>query len=86
MTSDEIIANQHDAFVDIYYYSLNCSAKNGVNLSSIFKLVHDANMAKKDPESGRFLRREDGKIIKPAGWVEPNITEEIIRQTNKGAF
>jgi len=86
MSENEIIGEQHDAFVDIYYYSLNCASKNGVNLSSIFKLVHDANMAKRDPESGRFLKREDGKIIKPVGWVEPDITQEIERQRTKGAF
>ena len=28
---DELIAEQGDAFVDIWYYSLNCMAKKGVN-------------------------------------------------------
>ncbi len=86
MSEDEIIAEQHDAFVDSWYYSLNCASKNGVNLSKIFNLVHNANMAKRDPESGRFLKREDGKIIKPAGWVEPNIVDEIKNQRATGAF
>lgn len=39
--------------VDIYYYSLNCAAKKGVNLSSIFGIVHAANMAKRDPATGQ---------------------------------
>lgn len=86
MSDDEIIAEQHDAFVDSWYYSLNSASKNGVNLSKIFTLVHDANMAKRDVESGRFLKREDGKIIKPVGWVEPNIVHEIQRQRETGAF
>ena len=59
---------QADALVDVYYYSLNAAAKKGVNLSSIFSIVHAANMAKRDPATGQFLKREDGKIIKPKGW------------------
>jgi len=26
-------------------------------------------MAKRDPLTKKFLKREDGKIIKPKGWV-----------------
>jgi predicted HAD superfamily Cof-like phosphohydrolase len=86
MTPEEIIAEQNDAFVDIYYYSLNCSAKHGVNLSTIFKLVHNANMSKRDPESGMFIKREDGKIVKPPQWRSPDIVGEIKRQKEYGAF
>jgi len=82
----ELIAEQGDAFVDIWYYSLNCMAKKGVNLSSIFDLVHNANMAKRDPETGKFIKRADGKIIKPKGWRAPNVSAEIKRQQDQGAW
>jgi predicted HAD superfamily Cof-like phosphohydrolase len=82
----ELIGKQADALVDSYYYSLNCAAKKGTNLSKIFQIVHKANMDKRDPETGKFLRRDDGKIIKPKGWQEPNITEEIKRQIREGAW
>jgi len=82
----ELIAEQGDAFVDIWYYSLNCMAKKGVNLSSIFDLVHNANMAKRDPATGRFVKRADGKIIKPKGWRAPNVSAEIKRQQDQGAW
>jgi predicted HAD superfamily Cof-like phosphohydrolase len=59
---------QADALVDVYYYSLNAAAKNGFNISAVFGIVHAANMAKRDPATGKFLKREDGKIIKPSGW------------------
>merc|ERR1719499_210507 len=81
-----LIAEQNDAFVDIWYYSLNAACKKGVNLSSIFQIVHAANMAKIDPRTGKCIKRADGKIMKPAGWQPPNIKQEIIRQTNQGAF
>lgn len=80
------IADQADALVDIYYYSLNSASKHGVNLSKIFQLVHQANMDKRDPVTLVFNRREDGKIIKPANWKEPDINEEILRQQREGAW
>ena len=80
------IADQADALVDIEYYMLNCACKKGVNLSSLFGVVHAANMAKKDPSTGKFLKRDDGKIIKPAGWQPPNIEAEIERQVQMGAW
>ena len=72
--------------MDIWYYSLNAACKKGINLSSIFELVHAANMSKKDANTGCFLKREDGKIIKPQGWKAPNIGREIQRQQHDGAW
>eukprot|EP00483_Globobulimina_turgida_P002803 UN02808 len=82
----KLIAEQGDALVDIYYYSLNCMAKKGVNLSKIFELVHNANMAKRDPKTKKFIKRADGKIIKPKGWTAPDISAEIKRQLKNGAW
>jgi energy-coupling factor transport system permease protein len=81
------MADQYDAFVDIWYYSLNTSAKHGANLSKIFDVVHQANMAKRDPVTGKFIRREqDGKVMKPVGWQSPNIVAEIISQIKNGSW
>lgn len=75
----EIMAEQYDSFVDAWYYMLNMAAKKGVDLDGIFNQVHGANMAKRFPD-GTFHRREDGKVIKPEGWIEPDIVGEIKRQ------
>lgn len=86
-TDDELIAAQFDALVDVWYYSLDTSVKHGVNLSKIFDLVHSANMAKRDPTTGKFLKRkEDGKIIKPIGWMSPNVEAEIKDQRKYGSW
>lgn len=77
----DIIAEQADAAVDCYYYMLNAFSKKSVDLSAVFKIVHKANMDKRDPVTGKFIKRADGKIIKPTNWVAPNIKAEIIRQT-----
>jgi predicted HAD superfamily Cof-like phosphohydrolase len=79
-TEDEIIAAQADSIVDLWYYGLNAFAKKSVNLSEIFDTVHNANMAKRDPKTGKFIHRADGKIIKPEGWTAPDIVAEIKRQ------
>lgn len=77
----EVIAEQADAMVDAWYYMLNSAAKHGMDLSALFEVVHAANMAKKDPKTGKFIRREsDGKILKPEGWMPPNIVAEIERE------
>jgi predicted HAD superfamily Cof-like phosphohydrolase len=82
----ELIGAQFDALVDAWYYSLNCAAKHGVNMSRIFDVVHQSNMAKRDPSTGSFIRRDDGKVVKPQGWKSPDITGEIRRQTTAGSW
>jgi predicted HAD superfamily Cof-like phosphohydrolase len=82
-TSVELIAEQVDALVDSYYYSLNACAKKGIDFSKVFNLVHDANMDKRDPTTGLFIKREDGKILKRPGWKAPRIDLEIQRQIEK---
>jgi predicted HAD superfamily Cof-like phosphohydrolase len=78
-TDTEIMAEQYDSFVDAWYYMLNTAVKKGANLDRIFQVVHGANMAKKFPD-GTFHRREDGKVIKPEGWKEPDVVGEIQKQ------
>ena len=81
------IGAQGDAMVDAWYYMLNVAARHGMNLSSIFDVVHAANMAKKDSQTGKFIKREsDGKIMKPKDWKSPDITGEIQRQMSVGNF
>lgn len=81
-----LIADQADALIDCYYYSLNAACKKGINLSKIFDIVHESNMNKRDPITLKFIKRDDGKIIKPDGWEPPNIVKEIERQDLHGSF
>jgi len=80
ISSDEnlIIAEQADALVDCYYYSLNAAIKKGINLSEVFNIVHESNMTKKNSETNKFERRSDGKIIKPPNFKAPDILGYII--------
>ena len=82
-----VISAQADSMVDAWYYMLNTAAKHGMNLSKLFDVVHRANMNKRDPKTGKFIRREsDGKVIKPEGWQEPDIEGEMRKQMEDGAW
>ena len=51
--------------------------KNGIDLSKVFDAVHQANMDKKDKKTGKFIKRNDGKILKPEGWKPANIVDVL---------
>jgi len=86
MSDVELIGEVSDALIDCYYYSLDTAARKGINLSKVFNIVHAANLSKKDPETGLYLKRADNKILKPIGWKPPNITAEIEKQIKEGAW
>lgn len=67
------IAEQADALVDVCYYAGDAAARAGWRLDPVFEAVHQANMAKLDPDTGKFIVNASGKIIKPAKWVEPDV-------------
>ncbi len=60
---------------DLIYVVCGTAVSYGIDLNSVWDLVHASNMAK---EKGG--NRSDGKILKPEGWRKPDITLEIKRQ------
>lgn len=79
--SDQRKADQLDALIDVDYYIKNAAAKKGWPYDEAFDEVHQANMNKRFAD-GKFHRREDGKIIKPAGWKERDLVS-IIKNEKK---
>jgi predicted HAD superfamily Cof-like phosphohydrolase len=79
MRSDQdLIVEQLDGCVDAVYYILNACAKKGMNFDLAFDEVHRANLDKRDPITGNFIRREsDGKIMKPPSWKPRNLKEVL---------
>ena len=57
-----------DGLADLIYVALGTAVSFGVDLGPIFDEVHRTNMAK---DGG--ATRDDGKILKPDGWVGPDI-------------
>lgn len=72
-----------DAVVDICYVAIGTAIAYGISLPEVWEAVQEANMAKLSltPE-GEFvaLKDENGKIIKPEGWVPPDVAAVLDRQ------
>jgi predicted HAD superfamily Cof-like phosphohydrolase len=66
-----------DALIDILVVTIGALWSIGVDVEGAWKEVHDSNMAKIDPTTGKVLRREDGKILKPEGWQPPNLKQYL---------
>ena len=69
------VSDQIDAMADIMYYLYHFSVSNGINLDPFLDIVHKANMTKIGP-NGKVIFRDDGKILKPEGFVDPQKTNE----------
>lgn len=80
------VTDQADALVDAIYYICDAACKKGINLDPLFEIVHGANLEK--IVDGKVIRREDGKILKPAGWKppEPQLIKAIEDQVTNGSF
>ena len=76
------VEEQADAMIDLIYFALGTLVEMGVRPAALFDIVHTANMQKLWPDGTAHKRPEDGKIIKPPGWQDPEarIAAEIERQ------
>jgi predicted HAD superfamily Cof-like phosphohydrolase len=61
---------------DVLYVVFGTAVSLGIDLGPVFEEVHRSNMSK-DPAN----KRADGKILKGASYVPPNIGPIIDRQT-----
>lgn len=61
-----------DALADIIYIACGTAVAYGIPLDKVFAEVHRSNMAKLGPD-GKPIYRDDGKVLKPAGWTPPNV-------------
>lgn len=61
-----------DALGDSGYFAVGGFVVLGHEMQPYWDNIHEANMAKLDPETGApTLRESDGKVMKPEGWVPP---------------
>ena len=66
-----------DACMDMIWVILGFCHMKGYDVTGAWNEVLATNMAKVDPVTGKVRRREDGKILKPEGWKEPNMAQFI---------
>lgn len=62
--------------VDQIYVIIGTAGEFGIDLDAVWDVVHQANMAK---EGGS--KREDGKVLKPPGWQEPDVEGVLFGKT-----
>ena len=60
-----------DALIDILVVTIGAIHSMGADAEGAWKEVMKTNFAKIDRETGKVRKREDGKVLKPIGWVPP---------------
>lgn len=63
-----------DALIDILVVTVGAIHSAGFDAEGAWKEVMNTNFAKIDRDTGKVRKREDGKVLKPVGWVAPNLT------------
>lgn len=61
-----------DGLADLIYVAIGTALAYGIDLRPVWNEVHASNMRKE----GGFKRR-DGKILKPVGWIGPDIERAL---------
>ena len=77
MANDRV--EQLDALIDILVVTIGAIHSMGADAEGAWKEVMKTNFAKIDNETGKVRKREDGKVLKPLGWVAPNLTPFLIK-------
>ena len=69
-----------DALTDILVVTIGAMHSMGADAEGAWKEVMATNFNKIDRQSGRVRKREDGKVLKPVGWVAPNLAPFVKRK------
>jgi predicted HAD superfamily Cof-like phosphohydrolase len=69
-----------DALIDILVVTIGAINSLGANAESAWQEVMRTNFAKIDPATGKVRKREDGKVLKPEGWMPPNLEPFIYKE------
>lgn len=62
-----------DALGDMMVVIAGTAVAYNIDLPAVLGEIQKTNMAKIDPKTGKVHKRDDGKVIKPEGWKDPNI-------------
>jgi predicted HAD superfamily Cof-like phosphohydrolase len=66
-----------DALIDILVVTIGAIHSGGFDAEGAWNEVMKTNFAKIDLDTGKVRKREDGKVLKPEGWVAPNLAPFI---------
>lgn len=68
---------QLDACMDMIWVILGYCHMKGWDIDGAWGEVTKTNLSKIDATTGKVNRRDDGKILKPEGWQEPNFSKYV---------
>jgi NTP pyrophosphatase (non-canonical NTP hydrolase) len=71
---------QLDALVDILVVTIGAIHSMGADGEGAWNEVMRTNFAKIDPNTGKVRKREDGKVLKPEGWVPPALDSFVTKE------
>jgi predicted HAD superfamily Cof-like phosphohydrolase len=66
-----------DACFDMMWVIIGYMKSRGWNCEAAWDEGAKSNLSKIDPITGKVIRREDGKIMKPEGWKPPNFAKFV---------
>ena len=68
---------QLDALIDILVVTMGAVRAAGWDGEAAWREVMNTNFAKIDPETGKVIKRADGKVLKPEGWKAPELSQFV---------
>ena len=71
LTKDEV--ETLDACMDMIWVILGYCYMKNYDVAGAWNEVARSNLDKIDPVTGKVKKREDGKVMKPAGWKPPQL-------------
>ena len=66
-----------DACCDLIWVTIGYALSRGWDIAGAFNEVARSNMSKIDSETGKVLKREDGKVMKPSTYSPPSLESFI---------
>jgi predicted HAD superfamily Cof-like phosphohydrolase len=66
-----------DACMDMIWVILGYCYMKGWDVNGAWNEVARSNLAKINPETGKVIKRDDGKVLKPEGWTPPQLEQFV---------
>lgn len=67
-----------DGDIDMIVVSIGAAFSQGANMSKAWKRVHDSNVSKRNPETGKIDKDTNGKWVKAPGYVKPELSDCVL--------
>ena len=64
-----------DGCMDMIWVILGHCYMKGWDVQGAWNEVARSNLCKINPETGKVIKREDGKVLKPEGWTPPSLEQ-----------